>query len=253
MDGQLIGAPALDDPQWQQTIDALAEKALQLGSNVVDVAGLLDEMAAKAAQQRGLIEAARSGADQVNAANDSVMMAARDVAVGAQQTMTVVSCSVERVRKAGLRTREVATWVHDLSARMVAIEDSLKAINTSNLEITSIARQVNILAINAKIEASRAGEAGRGFAFLADAVKDLAKRTTATAELIEGGLQKLTGGIVGLRDEAAGISNIASEVISDTKDTDALLSDIPIKIKESAVAADEISARAEQVQTATRN
>ncbi|MEM9798270.1 MAG: methyl-accepting chemotaxis protein [Pseudomonadota bacterium] len=72
-------------------------------------------------------------------------------------------------------------WGSDVASRAGDLQDTLQDITVAHLEITTIARQVNILAINAAIEAARAGEAGRGFAVVAEAINELSRKTSAAA------------------------------------------------------------------------
>jgi methyl-accepting chemotaxis protein len=252
MDGQIPLVQADEGQHWQDTLDQLAGQAADLGRNIVDVAGHLDDIAAEAKRQQALIAQVEQAASHIFEANDQVMGAARAVGDNARVTLAAVEVSVEQVRSAGARTRDVATWVHDLRQRMDDIETTLKVINKSNIEIASIAGQINILAINSKIEAARAGEAGRGFAFLADAVNELARKTASTAVDIQSSIGLLSGGILTLRDEAGVVAGTATEVLTEAANTDAALSDIPKQIRQSVEAADSIAARAAQVETATR-
>ena len=238
-------------PADQTLLDALSSRAAQLGRNIVDVAGFLDGLAGDADRQHGLIRSVEAAASRVADANAQVAVAAEDATSGARQALGVVEGSVDRMRDASQRTRNVAQWVHELSARMEAVEAALKRIEHGNGEISSIAKQVNILAINAKIEASRAGEAGRGFAFLADTVNELSQRTATTAATIVEGIAELNQGIGALKREAGDISGVAETVLSDALETDTLLTGISAQIRQTGASTRDIAERSEEVARAS--
>ncbi|QSI75460.1 methyl-accepting chemotaxis protein [Niveibacterium microcysteis] len=116
-------------------------------------------------------------------------------------TSTVMQRIVDSVIENSRIAMELVELTETISKRATDVEQILG-------EIGAIAKQTNLLALNAAIEAARAGEAGRGFAVVADEVRDLSARTSSFSQQIGGLMQSMRDGV---RSTEAAISQMASQ------------------------------------------
>lgn len=231
-------------------VSLLAKAASTLGYDIVEIAGFVDLIDAKSAAQKPILDEARKGADNIAAANSTVKTAIEAITASCERSLEKVEESVDIVQKSGARTQSVATWVQALDARMCQVSDTLQEVKNNNGAITSIASQVNILAINAKIEAARAGNAGRGFAVVAEAVNELSQKTTQAATAILDSVTSLSEWIETLRQEAENVASEATGVISEGHQTDQALTAIAENVRATNCEAKEVTSQAEAVERA---
>jgi methyl-accepting chemotaxis protein len=123
-----------------------------------------------------------------------------------QQNVAAARQAVEQMAGAGALVRESHDAMKTLAETMSRISESSRATFRIVKTIDEIAFQTSILALNASIEAARAGAAGTGFTVVAEEVRNLAKRaaeaTAETSRLVEEARQAIQGG-AGLSDEVA--------------------------------------------------
>jgi twitching motility protein PilJ len=144
---------------------------------------------------RQLLRAGEAQAKQAAAASESMArmaMSIEEVSGNAERCSDVARHSVEIAHKGGEAVRRtisgmntIRETIQDTSKRIKRLGESSQEIGNIVELIEEIAEQTNILALNASIEASRAGEASRGFAVVADEVQKLAERSTNATKKIE--------------------------------------------------------------------
>ncbi|WP_456362283.1 methyl-accepting chemotaxis protein [Pseudomonas syringae] len=136
-------------------------------------------------QQNSEIEQAATAVNEMTCAVEEVARNATSTSQAAQDSSDSAKLGNQRVNET-LKAMEVLTqWVESSSSQVVALAGRAEDISKVLSVIRSIAEQTNLLALNAAIEAARAGEQGRGFAVVADEVRALAHRTHASTLEIE--------------------------------------------------------------------
>ena len=228
----------------------LARVGAKLGFDIVEVSGVLDDVDQKSAEHIEAVKAVSDSAQRVLDANESVRHAVNTVADTSETTLQAVTQSLEAVQRSSQKTQKVALWVRDLQSRVAEIENVLVKVQSNNSQIASIASQVNILAINAKIEAARAGDSGRGFAVVAEAINELSQRTAGAADAITTSVSALNGWIENVRGEADTVAVDATDVIEEAKGTDQALVEINDGVKATHANAQHIKSQASAVHEA---
>ncbi len=198
-------------------IEGLAREAAGLGVEIVDVAGNIDEISARVAQQAKSFRELVNNAGEVNESNRRNVSAAGHAREKASETASSVRTSEQTVRNAVNDIHALVEAVAVIEGQLAGLQEALAQVAQVAQGIDAIAKQTNLLALNATIEAARAGEAGKGFAVVAGEVKALATQTSTATSQIDETLKKLTEQAERLITQGNETTNRAESVRSGTQ------------------------------------
>ncbi|HEY3346319.1 MAG TPA: methyl-accepting chemotaxis protein [Nitrospirota bacterium] len=244
----------------RQTMVKINSAAGMVSSSSLELSATSDEMAKGASAQDAQASQVAAAVEQMSA---TVLEVARHSAQAAESSKeasesaknggSVVEKTIVRIQRIARTTQETAELINTLGSNSNRIGEIVSVIN-------DIADQTNLLALNAAIEAARAGEQGRGFAVVADEVRKLAERTTKATKEIAGMIKTIqsdTGRAVAAMDE--GGREVADGVELATQAGQALgeivsqVDKVTEMIQMIAAASEEMSTTSEQISCNVEN
>lgn len=183
---------------FNELISSLQSSLLSLTKNANDVSHAALELSTSAQQVARSSEEQSSSASAMAATVEQVTVGIRHITDGAREAQDISiksgdlsSQGAEIIQTASVAMMQIAETVRQTSVSMSALGSQSSNISSVVQVIKEVADQTNLLALNAAIEAARAGEQGRGFAVVADEVRKLAERTSKATEEISRMIQNI--------------------------------------------------------------
>jgi len=253
------------DAARQAAERARAEGMLQAAAKLEDVVDILssasEELSAQieqssrgAEEQSGRVGETATAMEEMNATVLEVARNAGEAAAAAENARQQAESGAEIVARVIKGIGDVQTQALGLKTDMTTLGRQAEGIGRVLNVISDIADQTNLLALNAAIEAARAGEAGRGFAVVADEVRKLAEKTmTATSEVgdairaIQDGTRKNVGNVEQAVSAIDGATDLAGQAGESLKGIVALVETTSGQVRSIATAAEQQSATSEEI------
>ncbi len=257
---------AMEAEQEKLKIKAEQEKkeALQKLAHDFDsrTGGLIRNLTGSSDQMRATAQAMTVASEQTTQSSSAVAAAAEE----ASSNVQTVAAAAEELAAS---SQEIARQISDVAQRASLAADEAQTTSTSVRElegladsigevvgaIKDIADQTNLLALNATIEAARAGEAGKGFAVVADEVKKLAMETAQKTEEIDGRVGRIQEAIRAsveamnrIIDNVQQIDHATTSVASAVEEQNAATSEIGRNVSQASTGTNEVSRNIQEVQ-----
>ncbi|MFB4367844.1 methyl-accepting chemotaxis protein [Pseudomonas sp. LR_1] len=191
---QLLQALATMQGSLRATLQRIGESSNLLASSSEELQAVTEDATRGLYQQNDEIEQAATAVNQMTATVEEVAQNAVSTSEASRQSDQAAQGGQEQVRKTVDSIHLLARDVTETSDEIGKLAGNVREISQVVTVIRSIAEQTNLLALNAAIEAARAGEQGRGFAVVADEVRALAHRTQQSTGEIEQMIESIQRG-----------------------------------------------------------
>ncbi|MBI3376328.1 MAG: methyl-accepting chemotaxis protein [Betaproteobacteria bacterium] len=248
--GHITGRLGLALNKMVESLSALAvplkQSASVLASSSSEILATTTQVASSAAQTASAVSETTATVEEVKQTAQVASQKAKYVSESAQKVSQVSQTGRKSVEEAVQGMHRIQEQMDSIAQSIVRLSEHSQAIGELIATVNDLAEQSNLLAVNAAIEAAKAGEQGKGFAVVAQEVKSLAEQSrqaTAQVRTILGDIQKATGAAVLATEQGSKAVEAGVRQSTQTGESIRLLAE---SIGEAAQAATQIAASSQQ-------
>lgn len=215
--GQISSALNETLEKFSNVIDNLSQSSLTLASAAEETSQTCHYNSNTLVQQQDQIGLVATATEELSATVNEVAAKTQQTASSAKMVDEQSQEGLSTVQDSYHSIEKLASEINDLAEKITHLHESSNNINSVIDVIKSVAEQTNLLALNAAIEAARAGEQGRGFAVVADEVRTLAQRTQQSTAEIEGFISSLQSDVQTAFNVIDNSQKMSSKAVEDSK------------------------------------
>lgn len=228
------------------TIGRLEVTAVDLSNQSGIIADKTEQNSQKIYQQRSETNAVAEAVNLLAQSTQDIIQHVHNANSQVDQTLSLGQEGIRQVSKSQRSVNDLATKLDNASSVVTELNKHAQGITGILNTIEEIAEQTNLLALNAAIEAARAGEAGRGFAVVADEVRSLSQRTSSSTSEIQQVMESVQQSAVQATQLMQDSSLLAEESVSDAGQAKEMLTQILAAVESISHLATHISSATEQ-------
>ncbi|WP_018607296.1 methyl-accepting chemotaxis protein [Uliginosibacterium gangwonense] len=224
--GQLLGAMQKMRADLADTIRHVVDNAREVASSAENLSSTADQVAVSTERQSSSAASAAASVEELTVSIDHIGSGADDANGRAKEARELAVHGGKSVDGASVQIAEVASRIEHTAEQLQKLSAQVQQIGGISAVIRDVADQTNLLALNAAIEAARAGEQGRGFAVVADEVRKLAERTTKSVQEISTVIGAIEEGAEAAVDSMQTSRAVVGDVVESAKQAATSMTDI---------------------------